>query len=191
MTQQQFQKLKSLIQGNAHLIQENAQGITRNYEMVGRSAGPSPRPIDPCRGGPRTAKPRPACRGRGRNRERRAMGPPGTTLRSIRGELRPPLAALPNVREPEFLPHPLSSRQVTQVFEVPLGVPYAPFRRLLGAARRASQWRLCAVLALPAATSMGDEVVPRSFDPLHLADGPAKKRRSIWERLIPEVYRSV
>ena len=36
MTQQQFQELKSLIQGNAHLIQENAQGITRNYEMVGR-----------------------------------------------------------------------------------------------------------------------------------------------------------
>ena len=36
MTQQQFQELKSLIEGNAHLIQENAQGITRNYEMVGR-----------------------------------------------------------------------------------------------------------------------------------------------------------
>ncbi len=29
MTQQQFQELKSLIQGNA-------QGITRNYEMIGR-----------------------------------------------------------------------------------------------------------------------------------------------------------
>ena len=56
-------------------------------------------------------------------RERRANGPPGTKLRSIRGELRPPLAALPNVREPEFLPHPLSSRQVTRVFGVPLGVP--------------------------------------------------------------------
>ena len=36
MTQQQFQELKSLIEGNAHLIQENAQGITRNYEMLGR-----------------------------------------------------------------------------------------------------------------------------------------------------------
>ena len=36
MTQQQFQELRSLIQGNARLIQENSLGIARNYEMVGR-----------------------------------------------------------------------------------------------------------------------------------------------------------
>ena len=43
MTNQQFQELKSLIQGNSHLIQENshliqgnAKGIARNYEMIGR-----------------------------------------------------------------------------------------------------------------------------------------------------------
>ena len=50
MTQQQFEELKSLIQGNAQGIQENAQGIqgnaqgirenaqgiSRNFEMIGR-----------------------------------------------------------------------------------------------------------------------------------------------------------
>ena len=58
--------------------------------------------------------------------------------------------------------------------------------------RGSQDWGYSAdVVIAGAGTSMGDEVVPRSFDPLHLADGPAKKRRSMWERLIPEVYRSV
>jgi hypothetical protein len=36
MTQEQFQELKSLIQGNAHLIQRNSQQISVNFEMIGR-----------------------------------------------------------------------------------------------------------------------------------------------------------
>ncbi len=43
MTQQQFEELKFLIQGNAQGIRENtrwtrenAQGISRNFEMIGR-----------------------------------------------------------------------------------------------------------------------------------------------------------
>ena len=36
MTQQQFEELKSLVQGNAQGIRENAQGISRNFEMIGR-----------------------------------------------------------------------------------------------------------------------------------------------------------
>ena len=34
MTQQQFEELKSLIQVNAQGIRQNAQGISRNYEMT-------------------------------------------------------------------------------------------------------------------------------------------------------------
>jgi len=36
MTQQQFEKLKSLIQENAQGIRENTRGISRNFEMIGR-----------------------------------------------------------------------------------------------------------------------------------------------------------
>jgi hypothetical protein len=37
MTEQQFDDLKSLIQGNAGLIQENGQRISRAYEMIDRN----------------------------------------------------------------------------------------------------------------------------------------------------------
>ena len=36
MTQEQFQELKSLIQGNAHLIQKNSHQISVNFEMIGQ-----------------------------------------------------------------------------------------------------------------------------------------------------------